>query len=73
MNMAKYFLGKNIENSTIWKFNLNPTDAKSEFKNNTFWDFLMYTWACFNFQTPQNYENITNEIVWMNSHIRVNN
>ena len=56
---------------TIWRCNLSPHDTK--LFENSFWQSTLEAWAELNYHDPQDYQDILNEILWWNSHIRVGN
>ena len=57
----------------IWKCNVNPNDAKIVFYkiHSTMWKEIVTTWCSFNFNIPQNVNDIKKQILWYNSCIRV--
>ena len=71
LNLAKYFLGCQVENNLIWKFNLSPRHVEKHFCHCGFWYYVLRAWSTHNFQIPQNGENIRQQIVWYNSNITI--
>ena len=59
----------------IWECNISSTDcAKIIGKNNqTFWHNVLLTWCKYHYYEPQTQEEILEQIIWYNSHLRVNN
>ena len=72
-NLASYFLGRYVEDNTIWEFNLNSQDARKVFGNAGFWAHVINGWAEYHFQIPQNEENIRDQMIFMNSNIKCGN
>ena len=75
-NHWNIFLEKDLPISinTLWKLNFNSTDAGMLIKNipNRFICDIIISWATYNFYIPQKVNDIRNQIIWFNSHIKVN-
>ena len=55
----------------IWKCNLNVSDVSSIIQEQSgFWVDVLYGWCRYHFHTPTSRDNIRNQIIWGNSHIR---
>ena len=60
--------------SFIWECNLNKSDAQHlDTSRDNFWRDVLSLWAEVNYTVPETPEQILNEIVWYNSHIRCAN
>ena len=70
-NLAEYFL--KVPERMIWKCNLSKQDAENMFSEAYFWKNVICSWCEFNFQIPQSYSTIVNQVVWYNLHLRINN
>lgn len=54
----------------IWKCNLQAEDVNTLFPG-SFWKQVLYAWALVNYKVPQTDEQIAGQIIWYNSHIKV--
>ena len=55
----------------VWSCNISSLDAQKVIQNQTFWKTVMVTWAKFHFYNPSTCEEIQEQIIWYNSHIRI--
>ena len=72
-NLAREALGPLVNDGLIWKLNLNRKDSEKVFSGDTFWHDVIHLWHELNYHEPQNHENVSNQIIWYNSMVRVNN
>ena len=73
-NLANYYLGDEVNDKILWLFNLNERDMALKYSNCTsFWKLVAIKWASYNFCYPRTYDEIVNQYVYNNSHIRVCN
>ena len=68
--LARNHFGDYMENDFIWKCNISPDDVKLNFKEG-FWKNVLYAWSTINYQCPQNDDNILEQIIWLNSNIKI--
>ena len=67
-NLNKYL------QDTIWKCNIKMDDVKFVNNNvNNFWRQVLEAWSWYNFKDQVTMEEISDQIVWFNSHIHVGN
>ena len=59
--------------SVIWRCNINVKDVRERFDTNNFWGQALEAWAEINFRYPDCENTVKDEIIWLNSHIRINN
>ena len=57
----------------IWNANLNKRDAAKLFRNGNIWHTIMMAWCEYNYNDCFNYVDVINQVLWYNSHIRINN
>ena len=70
--IASYFLGdKAVENNLIWKCNISPEDA-AKIRPESFWKDLLVTWSKIHFYDPQDGQNVREQILYLNSHVKTN-
>ena len=68
--LAYYHINCKIKNSLFWECNFNPNDVKQFKCKNTSWHQILIAWANYNFSESSQIEEIANQIVWYNSHIK---
>ena len=56
-----------------FRCNLNRKDAASYCIDNEFWGQVFIAWCEYCFMDPQNLDEILGQIIWLNSHIKLNN
>ena len=63
-----------IKNTDIWKCNIQPKDINDLFQStpNTFIKDIFMAWAEYTFKEPENIQDILNQFIWLNSHIKIN-
>ena len=61
-----------MEDNLLWQFNLNNRHVTKHFAGCGFWYYVLKAWSIFNFQVPQNHQNIGPQLVWFNSNITSN-
>jgi exonuclease III len=54
------------------RLNIEYKDLPFSFPKNSMWDEVMKIWCKENFYTPSNIDEIYNQPIWLNSHIKVN-
>lgn len=55
----------------LWICNFSVNDLETLFPIRSFWRQVVYAWASFNFYSPKTTQEILNQVIWYNSHIRV--
>ena len=72
--LAKYFLGKPATANLCWKVNLHVNDLMNMItKVDSFWYDVVKNWCKINYHIPTSRDEIKNQIIWFNSHIRIGN
>lgn len=71
-NFAMYFLNTPVMN-TIWQCALSVKDVKYVTQCKNFWYDVLCAWCQFNFKSPTGRNEIMEQIIWFNSHIRIEN
>ena len=56
----------------IWRCNLHAEDIPGLFGTDTFWAQVITAWAELNHHMPDSKTEVLHEILWFNSHIRIN-
>ena len=56
----------------IWLCNITSKDIIENFDENSIWTRILVAWSKINFFEPQNKEEVLNQYLWYNSHIKVN-
>ena len=57
---------------SIWKCNIKPQEVFKLYDNQNFWTEVLYSWSKINYHVPSNRQEVLNEIIWYNSHIKIN-
>ena len=57
----------------VWKCNLHHKDAKARYGNDDYWAQTLSAWCEINYFVPVGKAEIQDQIIWFNSHVRVNN
>ena len=57
----------------IWRCNIAPKDCIKLFPKNNFWSEMLYAWSKINFNTAPDTADILEQVIWLNSHIRIDN
>ena len=58
----------------IWMCNLEQRDVKYVCtKANSYWTSVLTEWCKLHFSEPRGFEEVSDQIIWLNSHIRINN
>ena len=68
-NCAYENLDRHLRQS-IWKCNLNKKDASKMFSAST-WRDILESWASINFRQVESKAEVLNQIIWYNSHVRL--
>ena len=55
----------------IWEVNLNKKDIKFLSKNEGFWIDVFEAWSEWTYEDPKTREHVRNQIIWLNSDIRI--
>ena len=60
---------------TNWflKTNIHPKDASKFFKKKDFWSEAFTHWCEITFVEPQSFQEIVNQTIWFNSHVKIKN
>ena len=69
-NLA-YALLENMIGDLIWEVQLAPQDVQIFFDLNNFWTQVLIAWSKVHFEYPVGVEQIKNQIIWYNSHLRI--
>ena len=62
---------KHMVQVDILRFNIRRKDIDVCIKNDSFWHSVYGAWCEYNFHTPTTYESVNAQIIWCNSHIRI--
>ena len=54
----------------IWKCNISPKDVKTHFSK-SLWKEVLKAWSVINFWDPQNKSQVQDQVLWLNSNIKV--
>ena len=57
----------------IWQCSIKPKDAEQMFKTRGFWQDVLIAWSKFTHSELQTKEEPRNEVIWMNSNIKIEN
>ena len=57
----------------IWQINIHPRDIGILGFPNSFWSEVLEVYAEITFHEPQNAEEVLNQVIWYNSHMRIGN
>ena len=71
-NLAICFLGEQVKEGQIWKYNCNGVDSKRFFPGNSFWHQILHAWHEYSFYNPQSGNKVGKQIVWYNSMVKIN-
>ena len=71
-NRADEALG-NCACTMLWSCSLNTRDAVKIFSTNHFWGDVLTVWTKYSYQLPTQKREVLEEILWLNSNIRVRN
>ena len=71
--LAYYHLNTEIANTIFWECNLSNEDIEYFKIQNPFWKHTLSLWATYHFYVPEHIDEISNQIIWYNSHVKVNN
>ena len=55
----------------LWEVQLSKTDAIERFSVEGFWKNVLTLWYEINFKTMQEIQNVRDQVLWLNSHIKV--
>lgn len=69
--LADYFL-QNKMGSLIWECNIKSIDCKYITNCRSFWFDVVKSWATINFFVPNGIDQVLDQILWYNSHIKIN-
>ena len=56
----------------IWKCNLKPKDCIQKFGLESSWAQVLHAWCLVNYCQPQSKSQVLDQLIWMNSNIKVN-
>ena len=70
-SLARDAIGPMAEDNLVWRANISPEDANKLFPKENFWTQLIKIWASYNFFEPQSKETVRNQVIWLNSNIKV--
>lgn len=70
--LGDYFLQNKI-GALLWECNIQTKDCPQVTGHRGFWYDVLKSWAATNFFNPTGTQQICEQILWMNSHIRINN
>lgn len=62
-----------IAKERIWCCNIHVDDVHLVHNEESFWSQVLYAWCLFNYRMPTSTVDINSQILWYNSHIRVQN
>lgn len=68
--LADWLLGSKI-GELLWSCNLKSNDVGSFTANRGFWHDVLKSWCLFNYSEPIGYENVVEQVLWFNSHVRI--
>lgn len=68
--LADSILGNKL-GSVLWQCNFNAKDVTQIVKHPGFWNDVVKSWASFNFHSPFGVDDILDQVIWFNSHIKV--
>ena len=54
----------------IWECNLNKEHAETACKGNSYWKGVLEDWCELHYHDPENEDEIRNQVIWYNSHIK---
>ena len=55
----------------MWQCNISSEDAQKLITKNSFWKDVVISWARYHYYIPSDVESIRSQIIWYNSHIRI--
>ena len=65
-------LNANIKDSTFFECNLAINDVEQLNCKNIFWEDALKAWCQYNYEKPSEDEHVYKQIIWYNSHIKIN-
>ena len=71
--LALYGINTKIKNAMFWECNLNEKDVGQLKCTNPFWEDVSKIWCKINFCNPFDCNEVENQIIWYNSHVKVRN
>ena len=71
--LAYYMMNSKIKQNTFWECNFNVDDAKKFGAKSQFWQDLLIAWREYNYGVPSEPDQMANQVIWYNSHIRIAN
>ena len=57
----------------IWQCNLMCSDVNKVISRESYWRQLLTAWCDYHYFTPETPEDVQNQVLWCNSHIKINN
>ena len=69
--LAFYHMNVEIRNHLIWECNFAAQDVADINCQHPFWNDVMTQWAELNYKIPDSQEEVANQILWYNSHLKV--
>lgn len=70
-NLADFFLPN--QGLDFWNCNISLEDAEKLSISNHFWRDVAISWAKFNWHSPKSTYQILEQVIWLNSHIKIKN
>ena len=71
--LAYCHMNLKIRNQLLWECNFCSEDAWKMPCKNLFWKSVLVAWSEYNYNVPESSEEIVNQIIWYNSHIKIGN
>ena len=71
--LAYWHINAMIKCELLWECNFNENDCELFACTSLFWKSVLQAWATVNYHEPSDHSQIANQIIWYNSHIKVEN
>lgn len=69
--LAHYNIAAKIQNELFWQCNFHIKDIEYISQSKGFWRSVVWSWAQFNCHELKDIEQINQQVLWFNSHIRI--
>ena len=71
-SLAFYLINTQIQNDIFWECNFSPADVQQFRSHSKFWEDVLIVWSKYNYHVPETEAEISEQVLWYNSHIKIN-
>ena len=71
MELAYYHIHTTLNSELLWECNFHTDDVKYACKAKGVWLSVIKAWATFHYESPSSKNEVMNQVMWFNSHLRV--